>query len=63
MHLWDAIKSYLQGTVAELRTKHEFIATEMGSQAQKHKELTTKAEFLVNQVIALESNLNASKIN
>jgi len=33
-HLWDAEKSKLEGTVAELRAKHKLMASEMGSLTQ-----------------------------
>jgi chromosome segregation ATPase len=60
-HLWDAEKSNLEGTVAELRAKHELMAREMGSLTQKNRELTVDAELIKNQVNALESELNESK--
>jgi chromosome segregation ATPase len=61
MHLWDAEKSNLEGTVAELKTKYECMASEMGSLAQKNRELTVEAEFIKYQGNALQSELNESK--
>ena len=60
MHLWDAEKCNLEGTIAEMNIKHELMANEMGSMAQKNTELTVEAGFSKYEVNQLESELNKS---
>ena len=60
MHLWDAEKCNLEGTIAEMKIKHESMANGMGSMAQKNTELTVEAGFNKYEVNQLESDLNES---
>jgi len=60
-HLWNAEKNNLEGTVADLQTKHELMGGEMESLTQKNGALSIEVEFFKNQGNALESELNDFK--
>jgi chromosome segregation ATPase len=60
-HLWNAEKNNLEGTVADLQTKHELMGSEMESLTQKNRALSIEVEFFKYQGNALESELNDPK--
>jgi chromosome segregation ATPase len=60
-HLWNAEKNNLEGTVADLQTKHELMGSEMGLLTQKNRALSIEVEFFKSQGNVLESELNDSK--
>jgi chromosome segregation ATPase len=60
-HLWNAEKNNLEGTVADLQTKHELMGSEMESLTRKNGALSIEVEFFKYQGNAFESELNDFK--